>query len=201
MRSLFGPFLGYFLTPGGLVVLGILDASLIFFLPLGIDVALILLCARRPEYFWLYALAATSGSLIGTAGTYWMGRKIGEEGLARWMGERRLARVQRRVSNKAAAGVAALAMIPPPFPFTALALASGACALDAWRFFGTLAAVRLLRFGLEGALAARYGRRILVWMDSTAFEVVVAALIVLAMAGTIVSAVAAVRSGRYQRSV
>ena len=201
MRSLFAPLLGYFLTPAGLVALAMLDASLIFFLPLGIDVVLILLCARHPELFWLYALAATSGSLIGAAGTYWIGRKIGEEGLARWVGEWRLARVQRRISDKAAAGVAALAIIPPPFPFTALILASGACALDPWRFFSTLAAVRVLRFGLEGALAAWYGRQILVWMDSTAFEVAIGALIALAIAGTIVSAIAALRSSRRQRSV
>jgi membrane protein YqaA with SNARE-associated domain len=188
VRSLFGSLLGYFLTPAGLVALGILDSSLIFFLPLGIDVVLILLCARHPEWFWMYALAATAGSLIGAAGTYWLGKKVGEDGLRRWIGERKLARVRQRVGGTAATGVAALAIIPPPFPFTALVLAGGACGLDRWRFFSTLAVVRLLRFGVEGALAASYGRQILVWMESTAFEVTVGILIVLALVGTVVSA-------------
>ena len=39
MRSL----LASFLTPGGLILLGALDSSLIFFLPLGIDVAVVVL--------------------------------------------------------------------------------------------------------------------------------------------------------------
>lgn len=189
MRSL----IGYFLTPVGLAVLGVLDSSLIFFLPLGIDVVLILLSARHPEMFWLYALLATTGSVVGAAGTYWLGLKAGEEGLARWVGKNRLERVRARVSGKAAAGVAALAIIPPPFPFTALILASGAFGLDVWRFFGTLAAVRLLRFGAESALAARYGERIVGWMESTVFEVIVGLLIVLALAGTAISAVSVFR--------
>jgi membrane protein YqaA with SNARE-associated domain len=188
--------IGYFLTPAGLVVLGILDSSLVFFLPLGIDVVLILLCARSPEMFWAYALMATAGSLTGAAGTYWLGTKVGEEGLSRWIGNTRLTRVRHRVSGKAAAGVAALAIIPPPFPFTALLLASGAFALDVRKFFTTLAAVRILRFGAEGALAARYGEQIVGWMDSTAFQVAVGTLIVLAVAGTILSAVSVIRSAR-----
>ena len=39
MRSFFYSLLGYFLTPGGLVVMAALDSSSIFFLPLGIDFA------------------------------------------------------------------------------------------------------------------------------------------------------------------
>ena len=200
LRSLFGPLLGYFLTPAGLVALGILDSSLIFFLPLGIDVALILLCARHPDWFWLYVLAATTGSLIGAGLTYWIGQTLGADGLSRWIGAGSLQRIRRQVSGKAAAGAAALAIVPPPFPFTALVLVSGAGGLDPWRFFRTLAAVRLVRFGAEGALAARYGRQILVWMDSTAFEVAVGLLIVLAIGGTIVSMAAVVRRGRQRRS-
>jgi membrane protein YqaA with SNARE-associated domain len=192
MRAL----IGYFLTPAGLVFLGILDSSLIFFLPLGIDVVLILLCARDPELFWAYALLATAGSVTGAAGTYWLGMKVGEDGMSRWIGQGRLARVRDRVSGKAAAGVAALAIIPPPFPFTALVLASGALALDAWQFFATLAAVRVLRFALEGALAARYGQQLLVWMDSTAFEITIGIFIAIALGGTIVSAVSALRGER-----
>jgi hypothetical protein len=123
-----------------------------------------------------------------------LGKKVGQEGLARWVGKSRLNRVQSRVSGKAAAGVAVLAIIPPPFPFTALLLASGAFALDPVRFFTTLAGVRLVRFGLESALAARYGHGILGWMESTAFETTVGVLIALAVVGTAVSAYSAFRT-------
>ncbi|MGH7565163.1 MAG: ribbon-helix-helix protein, CopG family [Gemmatimonadota bacterium] len=59
-----GPFrslLGLFLTPFGLPVLAALDASMVFFLPLAVDVAVVYLtCLRgidwskmvRPRYYW-----------------------------------------------------------------------------------------------------------------------------------------------------
>jgi membrane protein YqaA with SNARE-associated domain len=199
VRALLAGLLAYFLNPVGLVVLGILDSSLIFFLPLGIDFVLIVMAARRPELFWVFALAATAGSLIGAAGTYWLGHKVGEPGLAKLLGPSQLKRVQQRVSRSAAPAIASLAIIPPPFPFTALVLTSGAVGLNVWRFFSTLAAVRLFRFGLEAALAARYGRRLLVWMESTTFEIAVGVFITLALVGTAVSAAIVVRKARRPR--
>jgi membrane protein YqaA with SNARE-associated domain len=194
MRALFYSLLGYFLTPFGLVLMGALDSSLVFFLPLGIDFVVIILAARRPELFWLYAVMATIGSVIGAAVTFWIGRKVGEHGLSRLIKPSRLARIQQRVSERAAVSVAALAIIPPPFPFTAFILTSGAFHVNAWHFFVTLAGVRMLRFTVEGALAAHYGRGILAWMESTTFTVVVGAIIVLAVGGTVVSGIAVYRS-------
>lgn len=146
MRTLFYSLLGYFLTPLGVVLMGALDSSLVFFLPLGIDFVVIIMSARKPELFWLYALLATAGSLVGAAMTFWIGRKAGERGLARLIKPARLKRIQQRVSHGAAFSVAALAIIPPPFPFTAFVLTSGALRVNAWSFFVTLAGVRLLRF-------------------------------------------------------
>ena len=189
MRGLFYSFLGYFLTPPGLVVLGALDSSIIFFLPLGIDFAVIILAAKTPELFWMYAILATVGSVIGAAVTFWIGRKVGEHGLAKLIKPSRLRRVQARVGQGAAVTVAALAIIPPPFPFTAFVLTSGAWRVNAWTFFVTLAGVRALRFAAEAGLAAYYGRGILVWMRSTAFTVTVGAMTAIAIIGTIASAV------------
>ena len=42
--------------------MGALDSSMVFFLPLGIDFVVIILAARKPELFWLYAPLATAGS-------------------------------------------------------------------------------------------------------------------------------------------
>ena len=170
MRGLFYAFLGYFLTPGGLVVLGALDSSLIFFLPLGIDFAVIILAAKKPEWFWLYGMLATIGSLVGVALTFWIGRKVGEHGLEKFIKPSRLERIQQRVGHSAAVTVAALGIIPPPCPFTAFVLTSGAGRVNAWTFLLTLLGVRALRFTVESALAARYGRGILAWMESTTWR-------------------------------
>ena len=199
MRSLFSSLLSYFLTPGGLVLMGALDASLVFFLPLGIDFVVIIMTARKPELFWLYALLASTGSVIGAASTYWLGRKVGEHGLTRLVKASTLERVERRVTHSAAVPIAALGVIPPPFPFTAFILTSGAFRLNPWTLLSTLAGVRLLRFMVEAALAARYGNGIIAWMKSPTFTLVVIALAVLAVGGTIVSAVAVYRATRKQQ--
>jgi membrane protein YqaA with SNARE-associated domain len=196
MKALFYSFLGYFLTPAGVVVMGALDSSMVFFLPLGIDFVVIILSARHPDLFWLYAPLATAGSLLGAALTFWIGRKVGGHGLSKLIKPKRLKRIEQRVSQKAAVSIAALAIIPPPFPFTAFVLTSGAFRANTWSFFVTLAGVRLLRFGVESALAARYGRRVLSIMESPTFTVIVGVMIALAVVGTLVSAVAVYRGSK-----
>src|SRR3954462_14754882 len=114
MRALFYSLLGYFLTPVGVLLMAALDSSMVFFLPLGIDFVVIIMAARKPELFWLYAILATLGSVAGAAATFWAGRKVGEHGLTRYVDERRLQRISKRVSGGASASVAALAIIPPP---------------------------------------------------------------------------------------
>lgn len=189
VRSVFSSVLAYFLTPAGVFVLGVLDSSLVFFMPMGLDVVVILLAARNPDLVWLIPLLATGGGLAGSAVTFWIGRKVGEHGLSRLIRPSRLERVQRRIRRSAAPAVAALGIIPPPFPFTPFILAGGAFGLSVWRFFSTLAAVKLVRFGLESLLAARLGTRIVQWTESTAFEVAIGVVIVLALVGTGVSIV------------
>jgi membrane protein YqaA with SNARE-associated domain len=196
MKALFYSLLRYFLTPGGVVVMGALDSSMVFFLPLGIDFVVIILSARHPDLFWLYAPLATLGSVLGAALTFWIGRKVGEHGLSRLIPPKRLKRIEQRVGQKAAVSIAALAIIPPPFPFTAFVLTSGAFRANVWTFFATLAGVRLLRFGVESALAARYGRRVLAIMESQTFTVIVGVMIALAVIGTLISAVAVYRGSK-----
>ena len=163
---------------------------------MGIDFVVIILTARQPELFWLHASLATAGSIAGASVTFWLGWQLGEHGLSRLVNPSRLKRIQHRVSTGATISIAALSMIPPPFPFTAFVLTSGALRVNGWRFLSTLAAARFARFLIEALLAARYGRRILTWMESPAFEMTVAVLIALAVIGTIASAIAVVRSTR-----
>ena len=95
--------------------------------------------------------------------------------------------------------LALLDLIPPPFPFTPFVLAAGALEVDTRMFFVTLAACRLLRFGLEAALAIVYGRSILAWLDSPLFHDIVAFFIFLAVVLTTMSIVKIVRSTRGEK--
>ena len=175
---------GIFLSSGGLFVLAAAESTVFFWFPFGVDAAVILLVARNTDRAWLYPLIATSASVLGTALTLWMGKKIGERGLARYVPERRLKAVKAKVKKKGAAAIALLGIVPPPFPFTPFVLASGALKVDVPRFLAALTAVRLVRYGTEALIAARYGRLAIRWLNSDVMQFVVGGVIVLAFAGT-----------------
>ena len=91
--------------------------------------------------------------MAGVGLTFWMGVKIGEKGLERYVPAKRLERIRQRMAGGGAVTLAALSLIPPPFPFTPFVLAAGALEVRPVTFFTTFTACRLLRFGLEAALA------------------------------------------------
>src|SRR5215510_2688712 len=95
-------------TPFGVVILAALDSTLFFSLPFGIDAAVIILAARLKELWWLVPLLATAGSVGGAALTFWMGIKIGESGLERYVAKRRLERVRARIKKSGAIALAVL---------------------------------------------------------------------------------------------
>jgi membrane protein YqaA with SNARE-associated domain len=175
-----------FLSSGGLFVLAAAESTVFFWFPFGVDAAVILLVARNTDRAWLYPLIATSASVLGTALTLWMGKKIGEIGLGRYVPERRLRAVKAKIKTKGAAAIALLGIVPPPFPFTPFVLASGALNVNVARFLVALTAVRLVRFGAEALIAARFGRLAMRWLNSDVMQFVVGAVIVLAFAGTAV---------------
>lgn len=188
--------LAVFASPVGVVVLAALDSTLFVSLPFGIDAVVIILAARLHHLAWIVPLLATAGSIAGAALTFWMGVEIGEKGLDRYVPPKRLKRIRQKIKSAGAIALAALDLIPPPFPFTLFLLAAGALEVDAWTFFVTLAVCRIVRFGGETILAIIYGRRIVAWLNSDLFHDLVAVFIVLAAVLTTVSIVKLIRSTR-----
>jgi membrane protein YqaA with SNARE-associated domain len=199
MRGAFAALLHFFLTPVGLPLMAALDSSVIFFFPFGLDLVIVLMSARKPELAWLYPLLATAGGIAGASFTFWMGRKIGEHGVERFTDTRRLEQVKRRIGKKAAVSSGFLALIPPPFPFTAFILVSGALDVSFRSFIAAFAVARLVRAGVVSWLAVLYGRQIVAWMKSDVFEWVVGAFIAVALVGTAYSAWRVLRSTGRQR--
>ena len=193
---MFARVFGTFASASGILVLGILDSTVIFFLPLGIDAVVILMAARHTSLAWLYPLLATAGSLSGSALTYWLGRKLGEHGLARFVPAGRLQFVRTRLRRHGAFWVAALSLIPPPFPFTPFVLTSGALHFSRLRLFPSLALARIVRGGLEAALAVKYGDALVYWMGSGTFRIAVGVFIAIAVMGTAISAFVIFRRAR-----
>src|SRR3954469_897382 len=189
------PLFAWFFSPLGLGALAALDASLIFFLPFGVDAVLISLVASAPDRLWLCVLTATAGSLVGGTLTFLLGRRLGDDGVRRFVDERRLAAFRQRFSRKVAISTALAALIPPPFPFTAVLLTCGAIKARTSEVLSGLAIARLLRFIVEGWLARRYGTAILWVMKTSAFHWAIGAFIALAVAGTVWSAWNVMRTG------
>jgi membrane protein YqaA with SNARE-associated domain len=188
-----------FLSPAGVTVLAALDSTLFFSLPFGIDAAVIILAARNRDAAWTIALLAVLGSVAGAALTFWMGVVIGEKGLERYIVQKRLEQVRRRVRETGAIALAILDLIPPPFPFTPFVMAAGALEVDAKLFFVTLAVCRTLRFGLEALLAVWYGRSIIRWLDSDLFYDIAGFILIAAILVSIFTVVRLARATRPRR--
>jgi membrane protein YqaA with SNARE-associated domain len=199
MRALTRWLLSVFASPAGVFALAALDSTTFFWFPLGIDAAVIVLAARGGRSPWIAPLVATAGSIGGASLTFWMGRKIGEKGLDRHIPEKRLEKLRRRIRRSGAVTLAALDLIPPPFPSTVMILAAGALDVKATMFFATLLGCRSFRFGLEAYLALRYGRGIVHWLDSDVVRDVVTVFIVGALAVSSVMIVKFVRMARAPR--
>jgi membrane protein YqaA with SNARE-associated domain len=187
---------GVFLSVGGLFVLAVLESTVFFWFPFGVDAAVILLTVRHHGFAWAYPIVATTGSVTGTVLTFWMGQKLGDAGLEHYVPTRRLESAKAAVRKRGAVTLALFGIIPPPFPFTAFVLAAGALSVDAVRFLGALALVRLTRFGVEALLAAHYGTTVLRWMDSDLVQYIVSGMIAVAIIGSAVSLLAIWRRTR-----
>ena len=195
-------FFGLFFSTAGIAILAALDSSIIFSLPFAIDAAVVVMAAQHRDLFWLYPLIVVPASLVGAASTYWLGWKIGETGLEQFIRRKRLRGLQQRVSHSGALGLATLDLIPPPFPFTPIIVVAGALEVDPRRFFVTLAAVRVVRFGGEAVLALFYGQAIVSWLGSETVRSIAGGLFVLLVAGAAISSYRLLRStSRRRRSV
>jgi membrane protein YqaA with SNARE-associated domain len=196
MRSVTKWVLATFTSPLGVFVLAALDSTLFFSVPFGIDGAVIIVAARSEHVAWLVPFVAAAGSIVGAALTFWMGVKIGDKGLDRYVPENRLAPIRDRIQRSGAIALAVADLIPPPFPFTAVVLAAGALDVSRYLFFITLLVTRIVRFGLEALLAVWFGKRILSWLESDLVQNVITVLIVIAVLLTVTGIVKIVRSSR-----
>lgn len=193
VRSLSRRLVGLFASPFGVFVLAALDSSVFFSLPFGID-AVVIIVSARSRNVWIVPLLAAAGSVLGAALTFWMGIKIGEKGVERYVPANRLDRIRAQIKQRGAVALASLSLLPPPFPFTPFVLAAGALEVRTATFFTTFAVCRIIRFAIEAVLAVRYGRRIIRWLASPIFQDVVIGCIVVAMVLTALAIMRLIRS-------
>jgi len=199
MREFFVAIFGGLMTWWGLWLIAALDSTMVFFLPVAVDIAVVILASRTREMFWLYPIIAAAGSLCGAAITFYIGRRLGEAGLEHFVSKNRLNSFRRKIEEKGAVALAMLDLIPPPFPFTACILAAGALKVNTTLFFVILFLTRLVRFGVEAVLAYFYGRQIINWLQSDIVEYIGTGLLVVAIIGTIMTTVQLIHKTRAHR--
>jgi membrane protein YqaA with SNARE-associated domain len=163
----------------GLILMGVLDSSVIP-TPGGLDALTIVLTAHEREAWIYYAAMATLGSVLGGYITYRLGRKGGEQALARRLSKKKIDKVHRAFERWGFATILVPAMLPPPTPLSPFLLGAGAMNYPLPKFLLTLAAARALRFTLVAYLASVYGQRVFRFLMQH-YQVMLWALIVLAV--------------------
>lgn len=171
----------------GLLLLGVLDSSILF-VPLGNDLLIIALSARRRILIPYYAVMAAVGSVLGCLTIDLLVRKGGEKEIEKHVPRRRFEYIKQQVNKNAAKALAFASLMPPPFPFTPFVAATSALQYPRRRLLSVIGVARLVRFSIEGVLAIFVGRRLLrVAAHSTTFEIVIGALILVCVVGSIIS--------------
>ena len=170
----------------GLLVLGILDSSFLI-APWGNDLLVVAMTARHPKvsHMLYYAAMSTVGSVLGCLLIDRTLRPLGAKGLERHLSKRRLDRIQKKVGQNAAMALTIASLAPPPFPFTAFVMAAAALQYSRRRLLMITGMTRMIRFTLVGALALRFGERILKWGANPIAQGIMVGLIVVSIVGSV----------------
>jgi membrane protein YqaA with SNARE-associated domain len=169
----------------GLFLLGVCDSSFLF-LPFSSDLLLIaLVSSGRHSWQWMiYPLAAALGSVVGVTLVDMVMRKAGREGLERFVGPKKLERLQGKIESRGVWTVFLATLLPPPFPFTAAIATASALQMARRRMLAAVFAGRLIRYTGESLLALYFGRRLLRYLRSDYVEYFIYGLVVVAVVGT-----------------
>jgi membrane protein YqaA with SNARE-associated domain len=171
------------LGSAGLIVLGLADNSL---LPLtgSVDALTIILAASNKEWWWVYAIAATIGAVIGGLLTFRLGRR-GEEALekkGRRIAKDKLKKIQGLFNKWGFGSVMIPAMLPPPVPIVPFLITAGAMRYPTRKFLAALSLGRGLRYFVLAWLGRSYGRQIFGFF-SQYYKPILIVLLSLAVAG------------------
>jgi membrane protein YqaA with SNARE-associated domain len=111
----------------------------------------------NPHKAWLYCLAGSIGSALGSLVPYGLGRAGGELFLLKRINEARLKRIRDRFERQEFLALMVPAMLPPPTPFKLLVFSAGVFEMKPVAFLLAIISGRLVRFGLLSVLTIIFG--------------------------------------------
>jgi membrane protein YqaA with SNARE-associated domain len=107
--------------------------------------------------FLLYVLMAAAGSTLGSIAVYVIGYKGGEELLRKRISPERFEKIHATFDKHPFWSLMFPAMLPPPTPFKAFALAAAVSEMRFTHYLGAIFAGRFLRFFILSLLVAKFG--------------------------------------------
>ena len=139
----------------GLFLISFLDSSVLTF-PVINDLLLVQLSIDHPARMPLYALMASTGSVLGCVLLYFIARK-GGEALFRKRAGARADVIRHWVERNGFGGMLVAALLPPPTPFKFFVLAAGVFEVPLASFTSAITLARLIRYFGVGYLSVKYG--------------------------------------------
>jgi membrane protein YqaA with SNARE-associated domain len=141
----------------GVLIIAVLDASA-FGVPM--DPLVAGFVYSDPHRSWLFCLAASAGSTLGSLIPFYIGRAGGELFLLKRIDEARLLRLRDRFEKQEFLALMIPAMLPPPTPFKLLVFSAGVFEMKTLRFLAAVFSGRILRFGILSVLTIVFGPQI-----------------------------------------
>jgi membrane protein YqaA with SNARE-associated domain len=163
----------------GILVLSAMDSSFVP-MPAVIDIAVMGAAALAPHNAAYFGIAAVVGSTAGVMVVYGLARS--GRYAARSEGKR-LAWAENFLAKRGALALMVAALMPAPFPFKVVVLTSGYLRQPVPSLIIGVGAGRLVRFGAEAYLAARYGDAMIATVQANAPLVGLLTALVIAAAG------------------
>ncbi len=146
----------------GLFPVAAVDASVIPLpLPGSTDLLLLVLASHTPDKWFLFAIVAIAGAMVGAYLSYDLAAKGGEALLHRYVPAKYTDRVTRWVKENPVLSIGLPALLPPPIPLTPFVIAAGALRMPKKKFLVTFAIFRSARYLVEGWLAHYYGKHLI----------------------------------------
>lgn len=177
----------FFAALGGFGLLGVGVLTSFILVPFGHDLLMVAMTARHRNLMFYYAAMSAAGSVIGALLIDLVFRKGGESRLVKQLPPKRLDYIKRKVSASAGPAIALAALVPPPFPYSPFIMAASALQYPRKKLLALIGIFRMIRFSALGALAVIFGPRILRMAEQPAVQIVVVALLVLAIVGSALS--------------
>jgi membrane protein YqaA with SNARE-associated domain len=173
----------------GIFFLAVLDSTFLFYLPLAMDTLFILLVSHHRSLTPILIILIISGSLVGAAITYAILGRSKVHVLDRIVSGDKMKKLKKRIEEKGFWAISIAAILPPPFPFTPFLAAASATKISFKKLLLSVFVGRTVRYILEAVLALLFGRMILMWIKNPVFQIIVFAIFVLALIGSIISVV------------